>query len=317
MTTATRTKTQEIIEGLVDKIVRTMGNGNTGRWEKPWTQVLGAQSMPTNATTHQAYKGFNVLVLWAVGADADYRHQLWATYKQWASVGGQVRKGEHGTQLVKWGVTYTCDGDGHKPHRGGRHCPTPEHLNRRHMWASTFTVFNIEQQDGVDLPEIKVPETTVERLAHAEEFVANLGADIREQLSNQAYYRPGEDYVVVPALAQFETQQGYYGTLFHELTHWTGHKSRLDRDASGFFGSGSYATEELVAELGATYLASHFGIEVEPHIQHARYLDSWLQALKEDPMALYRAARDASAAAEYLLGNAQGTQPSDGEEEEE
>lgn len=315
MTTTTKTKTQEIIEGLVDKIVTTMGNGNTGRWQKPWTQVLGSQSMPVNATTHNQYKGFNVLVLWAVGADAGYAHQLWATYKQWQSVGGQVRKGEAGTQLVKWGVTYRCDGEGHKPHKGARHCPDPDHRNERHMWASTFTVFNAAQQDGFEVPEVELPETTVERLAHAEEFVAALGADIREQPSNEAYYHTRNDFIIVPALAQFETQQGFYGTLFHELTHWTSHKSRLDRKTGAMFGDGAYASEELVAELGATYLASHFGIEVEPHVQHALYLEGWLKALKDDPMVLYRAARDASAAAEYLLGNAQGTQPTDGEEE--
>lgn len=315
MTTTTKTRTQEIIEEMVDKIVANL-NGDSGEWEKPWTQVLGGQGVPTNATTQRPYRGFNVLMLWAVGYDAGYQHQLWATYKQWQSVGGQVRKGETGTHLVKWGVTFRCDLSGHKPHKGPRHCPNGEHVNERHMWASTFTVFNIAQQDGYDLPEVELPETTVERLAHIEEMVQALGADIREQPSNRAFYDPRSDYIVVPDLAQFETQQGYYGTLLHELTHWTSHKSRLDRTTGAMFGDGAYASEELVAELGATYLASHFGVELEPHIQHVRYLGSWLKALKDDPMALYRAARDASAAAEYLLGNAQGTQPTDGEEEE-
>lgn len=303
-TTTPKTKTQEILEGLVDKVVDSISRGEAGEWSKPWTQILGGQGLPANAKTHKAYQGINTLVLWVTAIDANYPYQLWATYKQWQSLDAQVRKGETGTQLVKWGKTYTCDGEGHKPHKGRKHCPNSEHLNGAFMWANTFTVFNVAQVDGY---ELDLPDPTFERWDEIEDWVGTLGVKLNEQPSNQAFYKPTTDEVTVPLIGQFDSPRGYYGTLFHELTHWTGAEHRLNRETGRMFGDGRYANEELVAELGSVYLAAHWKVEVEPHMHHAAYLANWLKALKDDPMDLYRAARDASQAADYLLGQAQGT----------
>lgn len=310
-TTTPRKTTDDVITGMVDKLVDTLTKGEAGSWTKPWTQVLGAQGMPTNVQTTKAYQGLNVMVLWAEALIKDYTFPVWGTYRQWQGKKAQVRKGEHGTILVKWGITHYCDGAHAKPYKSSKGpCTIQGHRNdrRKAIWASPFVVFNVDQVDGYELPEVTKPETTATRLAKAEALVTALGADIREKLSDRAYYTPNEDYIVVPDFAQFASAEGYYGTLFHELTHWTGHETRLKRDNKNFFGDEKYAQEELIAELGSTFMAAHLGIELEPHINHAAYLKSWLGALKAEPMVLYRSARDASAAAQYLLGQAVATQ---------
>jgi antirestriction protein ArdC len=158
--------------------------------------------------------------------------------------------------------------------------------------------------------------TEPERLANVEAFIEATGASITHKLSNEAFFSPVTDSITLPLREQFDTVQGYYGTTLHELTHWAGGAPRLDREKGRIFGDNAYAAEELVAELGATFLAAHFGIEVEPHPEHTNYLASWLKALKSDSKALYRAAKAAQDSTTFLLGLA-GEEGSEGETENE
>jgi antirestriction protein ArdC len=293
------TRTDELFTKITDRLVETIETSNHGAWTKPWTTVIAASGIGKNASTEKAYQGFNQFILMVTAASEGYAFPLWATYKQWVGLGAQVRKGETGTTLVKWGVTYRCSGCDHK---GPRPCTLSGHIPEEHWWASAFTVFNYAQQDGyeVELPNLGDEPT---RLANVEAMVVASGAKIIHQVSNQAFYRPDTDQITLPERVQFATPEGYYGTALHELTHWTGHKSRLDRTTGSRFGDNAYAAEELVAELGATFLASHFGIEkVEPHMDHAAYLGSWLKVMKSDPKALYTTAKLAQSASEFLLG---------------
>jgi len=305
-------KTTEMFETITNRLIDLIENAEA-RWEKPWQTVLGAEGVPTNAVTQKPYQGINIVVLWSAALSAGYPSPLWATYKQWQTIGAQVRRGEKGTPGVKWGRSYACQeqGCGWKKMTP---CPKPGHVSKVHLWATGFTLFNASQVDGYEVP---VPDlgSAPERLAAVEDFITATGADIRHVAGNLAYYSPGSDYITVPLREQFETARGYYGTVLHELTHWTGHKDRLDRDQHNAFGSERYAGEELVAELGSVFLAAHFGIEAEPHVQHAAYLKDRLRVLRADPMNIYRAAKAASKAVEYPLGNAASAAPEAEEEE--
>jgi antirestriction protein ArdC len=292
----------DTFQKVTDQIIATIETGNAGEWTKPWTTVIAGNGLGTNAKTGNAYQGFNQLVLMVTTAAHGYSANVWATYKQWQSLGGQVRKGQHGTQLVKWGITYRCTECDHK---GPKPCTRKGHQPTKSMWASAFTVFNVDQQDGYELERPELPELTEpERLEMVETFIAGTGAQIVHRLQNRAYYDRRADEITLPERGQFETAHGYYGTALHELTHWTGASHRLDRVKGQVFGDAAYAGEELVAELGATFLAAHFGIEVEPHAEHAAYLASWLEQIKADPRSLYRAAKAAQDATEYLLETA-------------
>ena len=289
-------KTDDLFESVLDRLVASISE-KEHTWTKPWTAVLGAHGLGTNASTNNAYRGFNQFVLLVEQAVNDYSLPLWATYKQWQALGGQVRKGETGTQLVKWGKTYFCETD--EDYKGKDPCPKEGHPPRFHMWASAFTVFNVDQQDGyvAKTPDLG-PEP--ERMEAVEAFVAATGATLRHVAGDKAYYHRGSDLITLPLREQFEDARGYYGTVLHELTHWTGADHRLKRDKGRVFGDDNYAGEELVAELGATFLAAKFNVETEPHVEHAAYLSSWLGKLKEDPRALYRAAGAAQQAVAYL-----------------
>lgn len=295
-------KTTELFETITTKLISVIEDGEAGKWSKPWTTMLANAGRSINPTTKKSYQGMNELVLMATVVADGYQSNTWATYKQWQSIEANVRKGERGTKLVKWGVSEKC-----VPCKSKytERCRNASHAMDRHLWASGFTVFNADQVDGYDVPAPKAIEDlggAPEKVAEIEAFVKATGAVINHRLQDRAFYSPSTDTITLPKEEQFETTNGYYSTKLHELTHWSGGKARLAREVGNVFGDAKYAAEELVAELGATFLAAHFGIEPEPHEEHAAYLASWLRGIKDDPMSLYRAAKQAQAAVDFLLG---------------
>lgn len=284
MTTTTASKTDALFATIAEQIIKTIEEGQaTGTWTKPWV----ATSIPTNASTGKTYRGVNVLWFWMTAATNGYNSQEWATYKQWQALGAQVRKGEKGTAGVKW-IVATC-----KDHGSDEQC------NRcGRMFPSTFTVFNAEQVDGYE-PKTAAVLSTEQRIANAETFFGKVGATVIHG-GDSAYYRPSTDTVHLPEFSSFLTADGYYSTLAHELTHWTGPK--VGRDMTGRFGDEAYAMEELVAELGAAMVCGHLQITESPRPDHAQYLASWVKVLRDDPRALNTAASKAAGAAEYLIG---------------
>ena len=297
------TKTDELFETITARIVEAIETNNAGNWSKPWTTMLAETGIPTNATTKKRYQGMNALIGMVEQAVNGYQSGLWATYRQWASKDAQVRKGEKGVKMVKWGVTYRCSACDYK---GQRPCSkSKQHVNDKNIWASSFTVFNADQVDGFEVPKPKTDGLTEpERMEAVEDFITATGADIVHVAGDRAFYMPSTDRITLPLREQFETPQGFYGTALHELGHWTGAEHRLNRESGKVFGDSRYAWEELVAELTSTFLAAHFGIEVEPHGEHAAYLASWLRTIKGEPRALYRAAKQAQAAMTFLLDEA-------------
>lgn len=249
-----------------------------GGWRPRWAQV----ALPHNGTTQVAYQGMNVLMLWAAQARERYEHPVWATYKQWVSVGGQVRKGEHGVACVKWAVA--------KPKEG-------EDPTKRRLVPSAFTVFNVAQQDGATI-EIRERRSDFEPMPLFEQLIAHHQPAIVE---HSPCYMVGLDVIGMPERGDFHNDQAWAGTLAHELGHWTGHPSRLNRDLRNRFGSEAYAIEELIAELSAAMTCATLGLDApEVRTDHAAYLKSWIAVLRAQPRIIMSIAQAAQRASTFL-----------------
>lgn len=280
----------DLYQQVTDRIIQMIEDGASGdQFELPWTRGF-CSFLPINAKSKATYNGINILMLWCAAKESEYQHDVWATYRQWAELGAQVRKGEKGAPIVYVG-TFT------KENENGE---DEEHTGK---FLKRSTVFNVAQVDGFEIKEPKRPELA-ERIEHAERFVANTGAKI-EYGADQAYFSPSKDAVFMPDFERFTdtktatATENAYSTLFHELTHWTSPEKRADRPHN-YADKKERAFEELVAELGASFLCASVGITPETRADHAHYLASWLKALKDDKKAIFRAAAQASKAAEYL-----------------
>ena len=257
-------------------------------WVKPWSASPGANT-PCNAISNRPYSGCNVVLLWMAQA-AGYRTPRFLTFKQALELGGHVRKGERGTKVYFVKQLEIQEG-------------TDEAPARLVPMMREYTVFNVDQCDG--LPDsvttgkpirVRNPDT---RDDLADQFLHSTGADIREG-HGEAYYVPSRDFISMPSFGTFKAADHFYNVTFHELTHWTGHKSRLDRDLKNRFGSRNYAAEELIAELGAAFLCAEFGFDGD--VRNAGYIASWIELLKADKRAFFTACSKASKAADYLRG---------------
>jgi antirestriction protein ArdC len=282
-----------IYKDITNQIIKQLEAG-TAPWVKPWATLPG-EGTPKNLHTGKPYRGVNVLQLWAAGMAKEYEHGLWCTYKQAQERGGQVRKGEKGTTVVFWKPMEKRD-----PETG---------KIKKTLLARGYSVFNIAQIDGIEAIVPNRPEHEWNPLVEAESLVTKHDIDLRIG-GDKAYFNVAQDYIRMPDRKRFEDAENYYGTLLHEITHWSGHKTRLDRPFNGFFGSPDYAREELVAELGSAFLCARLGINGE--LQHPEYIASWIKVLKDDSTAIVRASKLAEIAADYVMevkdGSSTGTQ---------
>lgn len=283
------TEKKDIFQRVTDQIVKAIEDG-TGSYRMPWRTSGGFPHSPINTVSRRPYRGINVLVLWATAQEREYRSGMWATYKQWQELGAQVRKGEKSANVVFWKF---FDRDGETQDNAGEH----ETSVRRIPMARDYWVFNAEQVDGFQAPEVKV--SRAERIEHAEKFFRLLAVKILPG-ENAAFYQRETDSVHMPAFEAFKEPLFYYSVLSHESTHWTGAPHRLNRDLSGRFGSESYAMEELVAELGAAFLCAELRLPSDPRLDHAPYIASWLKALRNDKRAIFTAAAKAQEAVDWM-----------------
>lgn len=278
---------------ITDRILAELEQG-TRPWLKPWSGgdiAKSGQARPLRATG-QPYRGINVLLLWIEAQASDFVSPSWMTYKQAQALGAQVRKGEHGATVVYYGdstKTVHDDTSGEDREQGFR-------------FLKTYTVFNLAQIDG--LPErfhiMPEPAPEVERIEAAETFFASIPATVNHG-GDKAYYIPSADRIQLPPFAAFHDAHGYYAMRGHETVHWTRHKSRLDRSfGREKWGDEGYAREELVAELGAAFLAADLGLCIEPRPDHASYIASWIRVLQNDTRAIVQAAAHAERAVAYL-----------------
>jgi len=261
-------------------------------WVKPWSASAAGVGLPRNAVTGRPYSGINVLILWGAVIEGDYPAQDWLTFRQALAAGGCVRKGERG-RTIFYADSFT------PKDRDRQEQPVQEGEARTVRFLKRFTVFNVAQCDGLPERFTAAAEPLPEREQHeaAEALIAASGAGFRVG-GAEAYYSPTLDYIAVPPQPAFHQQIDFYRTALHELGHWTGHVSRLDRDQSGGFGTPAYAREELCAELASAYLCAALGIA--PTVRHADYIGHWLAVLRSDNRAIFRAASLASKAADFL-----------------
>ncbi len=284
-----------IYQDLTNKIVNLLENVDLENYQAPFAS-LAAQGLPVNPTTQNHYQGVNIPCLWFYQQEKDYSSNEWATFKQWKQQGASVRKGEKASPIVFYKTLVKTETD----NQGKEETVNVPMLRLYH-------VFNANQVDGYN-SEIKATEKVdmVERIILADRFCANTKADIRTGEA-RAYYNTARDFINMPRTKEFvETSdssatQNYYSVLFHELTHWTGSTKRLNRiktDSDSV--KQAYAFEELVAELGAAFLCAQLGISQAPREDHALYIKSWLQALKNDNKHIFKASAQAARAVEYL-----------------
>ena len=259
---------QTITNSIIDQL-----EAGTAPWVKPWNS--NGIDAPYNPIAKRYYNGINFIQLSMMPGST----HNWVTYKQAQSVGAQVRKGSKGVPVIYFSPLEVKD-------------RVTDEVKKIPM-LKTYTVFNADQVDGLELPA-PAERTMNESIASCEAFIKTQRAIIKHG-GDRAFYVPSADYIQLPELDQFKSSADYYATSLHELAHWTGHESRLNRDFSGRFGNEAYAFEELVAELGSAMLCAH--LKIDGQLQHASYIASWLKVLKDDPKNILKA----SALAQKIL----------------
>jgi antirestriction protein ArdC len=290
--TVTTTSTREDVYSRVTaRIVADLEQG-TRPWLKPWSvqHTAGRITRPLRANG-TPYRGMNVLLLWGEAVAQGYVAPIWMTYKQAQAIGGQVKKGEHGSLVVY--------ADRFKKTETGEQ---GQEIEREIPFLKGYTVFNVEQIEGLPAhyyAQATAPLPSAVRIEAAERFFAATGATIHHG-GNRAFYSPARDFVQLPPFEAFKDAESYTATKAHELIHWTSHPTRLARELGKRHGDQAYAFEELIAELGAAFLCADLGITPEPRDDHAAYLAHWLQVLKQDKRAIFSAAAHAQRAADHL-----------------
>ncbi len=265
-------------------------------WHQPWNveHAAGRITLPLRGNG-VAYRGINVLTLWGEAVAKGFVAPIWLTFKQAQELGAHVRKGERGSPVV-YAATIT---------RTEEDTDTGQETERDIPFMKGYTVFNVEQIEGLPAHYYAQPAPRLEsmaRIAQADAFVAAARANIHHG-GNRAFYSTGTDQICMPPFEAFENPEAYYATLIHELTHWTKHPSRLDREfGRKRFGDEGYALEELVAELGAAFVLADLDLAPQPRDEHAAYIASWLEVLMSNKRAIFTAAAHAQRAADYLNG---------------
>jgi antirestriction protein ArdC len=282
-----------LYQQVTDKIIAELETGNIPSWVKNWS---GAAGSDCNVITKKTYSGINTIILGMSGFKSPY----WGTYKQWLSIGAKINKDQFSNyqSIVFYAPVKTAKKQDN------------EEKQQVYKLMRYFRVYNAEQVTGFEAPALPVPRVFND-IASVEALTVKSGAKLQFG-GDRAYYSPSQDYIAMPHKTQFNSEASYYATLLHELSHWSGHKSRLDRDLSGRFGNEAYAAEELIAELSAAFLCARYSITGE--LRHASYIASWLRVLKNDNKAIFKAAALAQKSADYLAGFAGEMVPEESEE---
>ena len=300
----TRAETISPAKMITDAIIARLEAG-VSPWRRTWATTRGYSGRPMRACG-QPYRGINALWLWVVADTNGYVSPTWMTYRQATELGGQVRKGECSTIAVFY-KTYVARGTGEPADSGD----DGGDGDRTRRVMKFYNVFNVAQIDGLPdrfapPPPLVVEPGSAQDEAHRAEidaFIADTKAEIVHG-GNEACYYPSRDLIHLPHATAFDTYVHYGATAAHELAHWTGHPTRLNRDLANRFGSDAYAAEELVAELASALIGADLGLPVTHLDNHASYIDHWLRILRADERALMTAAARAEEAAALLLSRA-------------
>lgn len=279
----------DLYQVVTDTILAELERG-VAPWVRPW-KTLGSEhgGAAHNGYTSRAYRGINVLLLTVAALRHRYSDPRWFTYKQATLLGAHVRRGERSTRVMFW-----------KQHRFEKtDAVTGATEERAVPVLRSYAVFNAEQCEGLGSPPPPVEVPADARYRAVGELFERHAVVVRHG-GDRAYYAPVMDFIGMPKRGAFESEEFYWSTALHELSHWTAHPSRLARDLTGRFGSEAYAAEELVAEMGSAFLCAALGIEGRLH--HPEYVGTWLKVLRGDKRAVFKAASLAQVAADFVLG---------------
>lgn len=283
----------DINQIITDKIINLLERG-TVKTGARWTGSKGT-GLPVNARSGEQYHGINVLVLWAEMADKSYASSQWLTFKQAADMGANVRKGEKSVMCVYYRTVGKCDDS------------QADDEQETYFMAKPFWLFNVAQIDGLPADLVTTTNAEPEKLFNphqeAEQLLANSKASINYGFDS-AYYSPSADKICLPTRERFTSESNFYATALHELTHWTGNETRLNRNFGKRFGDDAYAFEELVAELGSAFTVGQLGMIDATIEAHADYVQSWIKVLKDDKKAIFTAASQAAKASDFILRQA-------------
>ena len=267
-----------IYDEVTNRIIERLEQGSIP-WLKPWHTT---NTLDKNIKTGNEYNGINRIILGMSGFDSN----IWGSFKQWKDLGANVKLHEKGTAIVFYkpvsGVKVTSEGD-------------------EIIYNSVFTtsyIFNAEQVEGIEIKPRVIEDKPFSNNVLVDSMVTNTGAHIKHG-GNSAYFSPSEDYINMPIKSDFFDEANYYATLLHELTHWSGHKHRLDRTKGKRFGDTQYAFEELIAELGSAFLCEKYAVKGD--IRHEGYIQSWLKALKNDNKMIFKASAYAQKSTDYIV----------------
>lgn len=291
-------KIKSLHEQVAADLIERLKNG-TAPWQKPWDGSSQPFELPYNALTGKRYNGINIFSL----LSAERADPRWMTFKQAASKEWQIRKGEK-ARLVQYVKTHNLvaklDENGKKIlDENGK--PVKISVPLENALVTAAWVFNAEQIDGIPSLTKKVePDSIWDPISRAEELVAKTEATILHIMGDRAFYNLATDTITMPLREQFPSADRYYGTILHEIAHWTGHKSRLDRSLFNRFGTEAYAREELRAEIASMLIGQELKIGHDPG-QHAAYVKSWIQLLTDHPFEIHAAAADAEKILKFLL----------------
>ncbi len=295
-----------IYQHVTDTILAQLEAG-TVPWHQPWSG--GVHLALPRRVTGEAYQGVNVVMLWCAALARGYTATTWMTYRQSREIGGQVRKGEKSSTVVKFG----------RMRKEGAPDPiTDAHEEERHIaYARAYRVFNVEQIDGLEAHWYDTPEPPRDFGTDADPVLArwfgSMGIPITHGPDPRAYYLPAEDRINMPPVCTFESQHGYIHTLAHEVAHAVAAPKRLDLDFAGKTRTQRYAREEIYADLSSAMVCARLGVK-PAFDQNAAYLASWIAALKADHRAIVKAASTAQAAADWMFetaGEPDGRAPAD------
>ena len=286
----------DVYTAITNQIITAIEAGSGDNVQLPWHRNGGSIQRPTNIASRKAYRGVNTVALWAAADACGFEHGIWGTYRQWQEKGAQVRKGEKSSVII-----FYRDRDPSEAVSSGN----DDEQQSRFFNARASRVFNVAQVDGFEIEPVEPTVDRIDPCERAEQFIQATGAKIATG-GTRAFYNKVSDSITMPDRHRFvgtatsSASEGWYSTLLHELTHWSGASSRCDRTFGKRFGDNAYAMEEMVAELGAAFLCGDLGITAEPRADHAEYIGHWLRILKADSKAIFTAASAANKAAEFL-----------------
>jgi antirestriction protein ArdC len=300
----------EIRQNITDQIIQALQSNALPPWRKPWSGTENT-GHPCNVVSRKKYSGVNPIALNIAATRHELTSKWWATYRQWEAIGGQVKRRPTDVPPGKWGTQIVfC-----KPVKKSKLGEDGETTEDKFWILRMFTVFNLDQVDGPfdHLRASNVPlqaHEVQQRYEYADAVIEATGADIRYG-GNEAFYHRIDDYIQLPNRDQFVAPE-YYETVFHELTHWTEHSTRLNWDRA----NEGYALGELIAELGSCYLAGGLGLPIGENLaNHTAYLKHWLSGMHSDSRFIFKAAAQASRAVDFLLSFSRPNQPATEHEE--